>query len=90
MYAEVEWTIGRRAAVVVPLSAVVDRGGRKGVFLVDGDRARLNIVTVGAVVGDALEILSGLRGDEQVITTGAGQLNDKDKIKIVDRSTTAD
>lgn len=90
MYAEVEWTIGRRAAVVVPLGAVVDRGGRKCVFLVDGGRARLNIVTVGAVVGDAMEILSGLTGDEQVITTGAGQLNDKDKIKVVDRSTTAD
>jgi len=27
MYAEVEWTLGRRVAIVVPLSAVVDRTG---------------------------------------------------------------
>ena len=39
-------------------------------------------------VGDVIEILSGLKGDERVITTGAGQLNDKDKIKVVGAKTT--
>ena len=41
-------------------------------------------ITVGAVVGDMIEVLSGLKGDERVITTGAGQLNDKDKITLVE------
>jgi multidrug efflux pump subunit AcrA (membrane-fusion protein) len=86
MYAEVEWIESRRTAMVVPLVAVVERSGRKYVFLAVGDRAGLIPVTIGAVAGDAVEILSGLKGDERIITTGAGQLNDQDKITIVERA----
>ncbi|MHB8054241.1 MAG: efflux RND transporter periplasmic adaptor subunit [Candidatus Aminicenantales bacterium] len=82
MYAEVEWVTGRRTAIVVPIMAVVERAGRKGVFLAADGAARMIPVTIGEVVGDNVEILSGLKGDETIITTGAGQLNDKDKITI--------
>ena len=85
MYAEVEWIESRRTALVVPLISVVDRGGRKYVFLAGDGLARMVPVTVGAVVGDVIEILSGLSGDERIITTGAGLLNDQDKISLVDR-----
>jgi membrane fusion protein (multidrug efflux system) len=83
MYAEVEWTESRRSSLVVPLTSVVEIAGQKYVFIADDGLARVNAVTVGAVVGDSIEILSGLKGDEQVVTTGAGQLNDKDKIKTI-------
>ncbi len=83
MYAEVEWTESRRSALVVPLLAVVERTGQKYVFLAAEGRAHLNAVTLGAVVGDAVEVLSGLKGDEQIVTTGAAQLNDKDRIKTM-------
>ncbi|MCX6571353.1 MAG: efflux RND transporter periplasmic adaptor subunit [Candidatus Aminicenantes bacterium] len=85
MYAEVEWVESRRTSLVVPLVSVVDRGGQKGVFTAGDGRARLVPITVGAVVGDVIEVLSGLKGDERVVTTGAGQLNDQDKITIVER-----
>ncbi|MGB9006122.1 MAG: efflux RND transporter periplasmic adaptor subunit [Candidatus Aminicenantales bacterium] len=83
MYAEVEWTTGQRQALVVPLAAVVDRAGQKYVFLADGGQAQIQPVTVGQVEGDVIEILTGLQAGQQVVTTGAGQLNDKDKIKII-------
>jgi membrane fusion protein (multidrug efflux system) len=83
MYAEAEWTTGRRQALVVPLTAIVDRADRKFVFLADGGQARMQPVTVGVIVGDAIEILTGLQGHEQVVTTGAGGLNDRDKIKVI-------
>jgi membrane fusion protein, multidrug efflux system len=82
MYAEAEWITGRRTATVVPSLAVVERAGRKCVFLAADGAARMIPVTIGEVVGDNVEILSGLTGGETVITTGAGQLNDKDKIAI--------
>ena len=85
MYAEVEWIESRRTSLVVPLISVVDRGGQKYVFLASDGRAQQAPVTVGAVVGAVIEVLSGLKGDERVITTGAGQLNDKDKITLVER-----
>lgn len=90
MYAEVEWTESQRSALVVPLTAVVDRGGQKYVFFADNGLARINPVTLGAVVGDVVEILSGLKGDERIVTTGAGQLNDKDKIKVVEPKSSQD
>jgi RND family efflux transporter MFP subunit len=87
MYAEAEWLESKRLALVVPLTAVVERAGEKYVFLADGGRALLNPVTVGAVAGDVIEILAGLKDGQRVVTTGAGQLNDKDKIKIIDSAT---
>jgi membrane fusion protein (multidrug efflux system) len=85
MYAEVEWVQSRRSALVVPLASIVDRGGLKHVFLAGEGGAAIVKVETGAVVGDRIEILSGLTGEERIITTGAGQLNDKDKIKIVEQ-----
>ncbi len=87
MYAEAEWVESKRSALVVPLTAVVERAGQKYVFLADGGQARLDSVTVGAVAGDVIEILSGLNVGQRVVTTGASQLNDKDKIKIIDSPT---
>jgi membrane fusion protein (multidrug efflux system) len=89
MYVEVEWTISSRPATVVPLAAVVDRGGQKFVFLAQDGLAKMTPVTVGAVAGDVIEIATGLAGGEKIITTGAGQLNDKDKIKVVEKSPAA-
>jgi membrane fusion protein (multidrug efflux system) len=83
MYAEVEWTESKRLAVVVPLASLVDRAGQKFVFLIDTGMARLSPVATGAVVGDVVEITSGLKGDEQIVTTGASELNDKSKIRVV-------
>jgi multidrug efflux pump subunit AcrA (membrane-fusion protein) len=83
MYAEAEWTESRRSALGIPLTAIVERAGQKCVFLAEGGQARLIPVTVGAVVGDVIEILTGLQDGQQVVTTGASQLNDKDKIKVV-------
>jgi multidrug efflux pump subunit AcrA (membrane-fusion protein) len=83
MYAEVEWIESRRSALVVPLVSVVERTGQKYVFIAGNGLAQLNPVTLGAVVGDSVEIVSGLKGDERIVTTGAGQLNDKDKIRTI-------
>jgi membrane fusion protein, multidrug efflux system len=85
MYAEVEWVQSRRSALVVPLVSLVERNGRKAVFLGGEAEARLIPVEAGAIVGDMIEILSGLTGEERIVSVGAGQLNDKDKIKIVER-----
>jgi membrane fusion protein, multidrug efflux system len=90
MYAEVEWTISRRRATVIPFAAVVDRSGQKYVFVETNGLARMTAVSLGTVVGDVVEILSGLKGDELIITTGAGLLNDNDKVKVVERTSSAD
>jgi membrane fusion protein (multidrug efflux system) len=85
MYAEAEWTAGRRRALVVPLVAVVERAGQKYVFLATGGRAEMRSVQTGVVIGDSVEVLAGLSDAERIITIGASQLDDKDKVTLVER-----
>jgi len=67
---------------VVPANALVDLGGRRGVFMPLSDTAVFRAVQVGTEQGDIVEILGGLTEGNEVITTGAGQLRDGDRIVI--------
>ncbi len=86
MYAEAEWIESRRSALVVPLVSVVDRAGAKSVFRAEGAVAKQIPVTTGAVVGDFVEILTGLAGTETIVTTGAADLLDQGKIRVAGKS----
>jgi membrane fusion protein, multidrug efflux system len=77
---------GRRTGVVeVPRTAILswNVAARKGeVFVVDNNVARRRGVTTGAVQGDRVEIPSGLRSGETVVTRGAYLLSDGDAVKV--------
>jgi len=71
MFANVELRSAARAALVVPESAVLYAGDRKFVFLaLGGGHFRPQAVEVGVRKGDQIEIVSGLQGDEQVVSSG--------------------
>ncbi|HWR16323.1 MAG TPA: efflux RND transporter periplasmic adaptor subunit [Terriglobales bacterium] len=59
---------GERDSLVLPKTAVVDRGALKGVFVVGPDQiATLRYVTVGDTRDDGFEVLSGLGPNESVV-----------------------
>jgi RND family efflux transporter MFP subunit len=61
---------GQRESIVVPQSAVLDRGQLKGVYLVAPDGLiGLRFVTLGKPSGDQVEILSGLSGAERLVVS---------------------
>jgi HlyD family secretion protein len=62
---------GAPRKLIAPRGSVRERGGRKGVFVVESGRARLQPVETGAEGEDGTEILEGLRGGEEVVTGGA-------------------
>ena len=73
----------RADAVVVPVEALVstDQPGRFRVFVVDpAGIARARAVTLGGRTSTRAEILSGLRGGERVVTTGAYGLADSARV----------
>jgi multidrug efflux pump subunit AcrA (membrane-fusion protein) len=73
---------GERTALRIPAGAVVERGQLTGVFVVDRDRvARLRFVTLGAREGEWVEVLSGLRGGETVVVSGAERLTDGSRVE---------
>ena len=83
MYARVGITLDtKKDALVVPANALVDLGGRRGVFLPLSETAVFRAVQVGTEQGDIVEILGGLTEGNEVITTGSGQLRDGDRIVI--------
>jgi RND family efflux transporter MFP subunit len=83
MYARVRITTGtKKEALVVPSNAVVDLGGRRGVFQPQNGQAIFRVVQVGLEQPDVVEILGGLAEHETVVTTGASALRDGDRIAL--------
>jgi RND family efflux transporter MFP subunit len=58
--------------LVVPVSALVRRGGLAGVFVVSGGRARLRWLAVGDPEAGTVEVRAGLRAGERVVTDPSG------------------
>jgi RND family efflux transporter MFP subunit len=74
LFARAYFSRGERESLVVPKTAVVDRGALKGVYVVGPDQiAALRFVTVGDTVGDRLEVLSGLNSKEAVVLSPGDQ-----------------
>lgn len=69
--------------LAVPQEAVVVRDGFSWVFtLEEGSRVRQRKVETGQRQGNETEIVAGLEPDAQVVTTGAGFLQDGDWVQL--------
>lgn len=86
MYARVSLRVAEHAGTLtVPLNAVVEVGGRKGVFVPDDNVARFVPVETGLQDDERVEILKGLTERETVISTGAAGLRDGDRVVLADQ-----
>jgi HlyD family secretion protein len=84
MFARGEFELGSSNAMTLVQTAVVVRDGFSFVARVGADN-RVNQVKVrtGRMMGDQIEILSGLNANDRVVTSGAGFLSDGDLVKVV-------
>jgi HlyD family secretion protein len=83
MYARVGITTDTiKDALVVPVDAVADLGGRRGVFQHLNGVAIFRTVELGTEGEEFIEVLGGLAEGDQVITTGARALRDGDRIQL--------
>jgi RND family efflux transporter MFP subunit len=62
--------------LLVPREAVLHRGQMEAVFVVRDKRASLRLVKTGKLLGDQLEILSGLEPGDLVVTGNTANLTD--------------
>lgn len=68
--------------VLVPQSALVERGGIPGVFvLADDHHARFRMVRTGKLINGRAEILSGLSGSETLVTGDLRNVRDGSPIQ---------
>ena len=63
----VELPVGERQALLVPSSVVATRSGIDFVTVIEGGAEVARAVILGQTVGDRVEVLSGLRADDEVV-----------------------
>jgi len=76
---EAESAINR---AMVPKVAVVSKDGSDFVFVIKGSRVEQRVIRRGEESGDFYYVIEGLSGGESVVTGGADQLTDGDRVKI--------
>ena len=79
LFGRAQFSRGERQSLVIPRTAVVDRGQLQGVFVLDQNKvASLRYVTLGKLSGTDVEVLAGLQTGEQLVAKpGELDLNGK-------------
>ena len=82
MYGEVQLETGGARKLVVPETAVLNSGDRQVVFLDRGEgRFEPRAVTIGTQSGGFIEILSGLREGDRIVTSGNFLIDSESQLK---------
>ena len=69
-------------AVAVPLFAIVDKGGERIVFLEKDGIAESRTISIGVIVGDRVQITSGLDIGDHLIVKGHTEVEDGMKVTV--------
>jgi membrane fusion protein, multidrug efflux system len=79
LFGRAEFSRGDRQALLIPRSAVVERGQLQGIYVLDKNKvASLRYITLGKTSGAEVEVLAGLQDGEQLVAKpGAVDLNGK-------------
>lgn len=79
LFGRAQFSRGQRTALLIPRSAVVERGQLQGIFVVDQHRiAGLRYITMGKPSGQQVEVLAGLQAGESLIgDPGSRELSGK-------------
>lgn len=83
MFTKVQIKIGKpKKVIAVPMNAVVGSQGLYFAFVADGDKVIRRQIEIGEIMGQSVEIKSGLKLGEKIAVTNVNSLKDQDKIII--------
>src|SRR5579863_3462779 len=79
LFGQAQFSRGQRQALLIPRSAVVERGQLQGIYVLDQNQlASLRYITLGKPSGAEVEVLAGLQSGERLVAKpGAVDLNGK-------------
>jgi RND family efflux transporter MFP subunit len=79
LFGRAQFSRGERQALLIPHSAVVERGQLQGIYVLDQNKvASLRYITLGKPYGAEVEVLAGLENNERLVAKpGAVDLNGK-------------
>ena len=85
MFARGDFELGSSQALTVPQTAVVVRDGFSYVYRVGPDRRVTQLkVQTGRVVGNHIEIMSGVKSGDPLVASGGSFLSDGDLVRVVE------
>ena len=74
---------GVSKGLLVPKSAVIERGQLTGVFVVKENAAAYRMIRTGMTAGEKTEVLSGVSEGEEVAVSGLEKLSDGSPVEII-------
>ena len=77
---------GNKDAIVIPVKAIQKSEDGDYVFVDDNGSAKRKNIKVGKTYNGESEILSGLKAGDRLITAGAEDLEDGDKVKVLQQA----
>ena len=68
LFGRAQFSRGNRPSLLIPQTAVVERGQLQGVYVLDENRiANLRYITLGKAAGSVVEVLAGLQEGERLV-----------------------
>jgi RND family efflux transporter MFP subunit len=68
LFGRAQFSRGKRSSLLIPQTAVVERGQLQGVYVLDLNKiANLRYVTLGKTTGTEVEVLAGLQEGERIV-----------------------
>lgn len=86
MFGRAEIVLGNQQVVVIPRNVLVRRGGLDGVFVVERGLAHFRWLRTGRILGENIEIVSGLHDGETVLVAATADVRDLSPVQIVENS----
>jgi len=84
MFARVGIVFERRAdALTIPRVALLDTDGSSNVFVVTAGKAEQRALRTGLSNSGRVEIIEGLKGNEQIVVVGQNGLKDGNPVRVV-------
>jgi RND family efflux transporter MFP subunit len=69
-------------ALAIPMSAIIKKNNIDGVYIINDNKSTFNPVTIGIMDGKSVEIVSGLKEGNNIVTLGMNNLKDGSVVVI--------
>ena len=76
------YTSAARTVVLAPITALLYDNAVIRIFVVDGDKARERVIKIGGKYGEFVEVLEGLKEQEEIVVIGQNNLSEGVKVNV--------
>jgi multidrug efflux pump subunit AcrA (membrane-fusion protein) len=85
MFARIEVALQEKpAALAVPRHAVLEEGGNRFVFVVEGNQAIRKPIVTGIEQDQLIEVVKGLKDGDKIVVRGQESLRDRSTIRVIE------